>query len=92
MFLNSCAEAKSWISEKMSHLSDTHVGNNQQTIRALQRKHQVRFALRLTLSDLGRADSAPLVYFRFYIFPCMQNASEIRKFSFVSYSNKTVTV
>ena len=43
MFLKSCNELLNWISTKSNQLSDGHVGTNQEKIRALQRKHQVKF-------------------------------------------------
>ena len=54
----------------------------------------------LILCDLEGADSAPLVHFHLYVFPCLLNASEsvcrmplrFSKFNFLSYSNETVTI
>ena len=41
LFFDSCEEMKSWIQEKDAILSDGDVGRDLETVRALQRRHQV---------------------------------------------------
>ena len=41
LFFDSCEEMKSWIQEKDTILSDGDVGRDLETVRALQRRHQV---------------------------------------------------
>lgn len=41
LFFDSCEEMKAWIQEKDAVLSDGDVGRDLETVRALQRRHQV---------------------------------------------------
>ena len=41
LLFDSCEEIKSWIQEKDAILSDGDVGRDLETVRALQRRHQV---------------------------------------------------
>ena len=43
IFLKSCTELISWISAKSSQLAESCIDTNQEKIRALQRRHQVKF-------------------------------------------------
>lgn len=41
LFFDSCEEMKAWIQEKDAVLSDGDLGRDLETVRALQRRHQV---------------------------------------------------
>ena len=42
LFFDSCEEMKAWIQEKDAVLSDGDLGRDLETVRALQRRHQVQ--------------------------------------------------
>ena len=42
LFFDSCEEMKAWIQEKDAVLSDEDLGRDLETVRALQRRHQVQ--------------------------------------------------
>ncbi len=46
LFQNMCGELKDWIKEKQSVLGNEDLGKDLRSVQALQRKHQVNFALR----------------------------------------------
>lgn len=52
LFFDSCDEMKSWMQEKDAVLSDGDMGRDLETVRALQRRHQVYNEKRLVASKI----------------------------------------
>ena len=68
LFFDSCEEMKAWIQEKDAVLSDGDLGRDLETVRALQRRHQVQ-----ELQPEGRGGGKTSAT---YIFPVIQCAKE----------------
>ena len=52
LFFDSCDEMKSWMQEKDAVLSDGDMGRDLETVRALQRRHQVNKQNRLVANKI----------------------------------------
>ena len=52
LFFDSCDEMKSWMQEKDAVLSDGGMGRDLETVRALQRRHQVNKENRLVANKI----------------------------------------
>ena len=52
LFFDSCDEMKSWMQEKDAVLSDGDMGRDLETVRALQRRHQVYKGNRLVANKI----------------------------------------